>query len=83
MTGFVAGTGQSKLGSNTALDEYANASLRDGDLVTVVLDADAGALTFLVNGINLGEAYSGLSPPFVAALAINCAGAIWSLDCEI
>lgn len=82
ITGFVVGTGQRKLGGNTAVDDYASVSVRDGDRVTVVYDADAGALTFLVNGMSLGEAYRGLSGPVVAALAINSAGAMWSLDCN-
>lgn len=83
MTGFVVGTGQSKLGGNTVVDNYAKVSLHDGDVVTVLYDADAGSLTFLMNGVSLGEAYSRLSGPVVAALAINSAGASWSLDCAM
>lgn len=76
------GTGESKLGGNTAVDDYALVSLRDGDVVTVVYDADHGALTFFLNGASLGKAYGEISAPVVAALAINSAGAMWSLDCE-
>lgn len=77
------GTGESKLGGNTAVDDYSSVSLRDGDMVTVVYNADTGSLVFLVNGGSLGEAYSGLSGPVVAALAVNSAGAMWSLDWEV
>ncbi|CAM9768954.1 unnamed protein product [Ectocarpus sp. 4 AP-2014] len=77
VTGFIAGTGSSKLGGNTAVDEYSSTSITDGDVVTVVYDADGGVVTFFVNGTSLGQAYSGLSGPNVAAIAVNAAGAQW------
>ncbi|CAM9491162.1 unnamed protein product [Ectocarpus fasciculatus] len=82
VTGFIAGTGSSKLGGNTAVDEYSSTSIADGDVVTVVYDADGGVVTFFVNGTSLGQAYSGLSGPNVAAIAVNAAGAQWEcVDC--
>jgi len=54
-------------------------SVEDGDVVTVVYDADGGTLSFLVNQTSLGEAYSGMSGPMVAALAVNAAGAMWEM----
>ncbi|CAM9738896.1 unnamed protein product, partial [Hapterophycus canaliculatus] len=60
--------GDSKFGGNTAVDDYASISVADGDVVTVIYDADGGALTFSVNGVSLGKAYSGITAPVVAAL---------------
>lgn len=51
-------------------------------MITVVYDADDGRLCFFLNGTSLGEAYGSLMGPVVAALAINAAGAMWSLDME-
>lgn len=77
----MVGTGESKLGDNTSVDDFSYASMRDGDVITVEFDADNGALAFILNGVSLGQAYGGLSGPVVAALAIGSAGAMWSLDC--
>ncbi|CAM9249654.1 unnamed protein product [Scytosiphon promiscuus] len=79
ITGFITGTGDSKFGGNTAVDDYASISVADGDEVTVIYDADAGALTFSVNGVSLGQAYTGISAPVVAALGVNAAGAMWEM----
>eukprot|EP00903_Cladosiphon_okamuranus_P008085 g7795.t1 len=79
VTGLIIGTGNSKLGGNTAVDDYATVSVGDGDVVTVVYDADGGVLSFFVNQAGLGEAYSGMSGPMVAALAVNAAGAMWEM----
>lgn len=80
VTGFVVGTGERKRGGHTSVDDYALVTLRDDDVLTVVYDADAGVLSFLLNGASLGEAYVNLTAPRVAALAIQSAGAIWSLE---
>lgn len=76
VTGFVVGTGESKLGGAIEVDDYAFCSVRDGDVVTAVYDADRGTLTFSLNGTSLGEAYGGINGPVVAALAVNSARAI-------
>ena len=61
------------------MDDYASVCVGDGDVVTVVYDADGGVLSFFVNQASLGEAYSGMSGPMVAALAVNAAGAMWEM----
>lgn len=81
ITGFVVGTGESKLGGNTSVDNYSSACVKDGDVVTVVYEADKGTLTFMLNGVSLGNVYPGrVHGPVVAALAVSSAGAMWSLD---
>ena len=46
---------------NNAIASSYGATVADGDIVGVALDADAGTLTFYKNNVSQGVAYSGLS----------------------
>lgn len=79
--GLIVGTGGRKKGGASTIEDFSSDPCRDGDLISIIYSALDGSLKFLKNGIKIGTAYTGITPPVIAALAINAQGAMYTLDC--
>ena len=77
LSGFLGGTsgaysyysepGYTKKINNNVRTNYGQ-SFSTGDTIGVALDLDAGTITFYVNGVSQGQAFSGLSGTFIPAV---------------
>ena len=57
-----------------AVKDYLEGPLKADDVVTVAIDTEARTLSFIVNGVNKGEAFNDIPPNFFAALSLSTPG---------
>ncbi|MDQ0068962.1 hypothetical protein J2W34_000736 [Variovorax boronicumulans] len=67
--------GGNKYSAGLSTPYYGGSSVVSGDVLGVVVDFGAGAITFYKNGVSLGVAFSGVSGDLRPAVGVNTPGA--------
>ena len=60
-----------KLRGSARPSEYGKRSIKQGDVVGVLLDLDLGELSFFINGIDMGVAFYGMRGPLYPAVEVG------------